>query len=140
MTDYIHLDDAKRDVFERALVMMGEFYQVFGRSLTPHFVAEIQAARALDLDLYATPNHPSCDAVSRSGERYEIKYRSAQNVDLKSFDFDYLVLVELDDAYQLTGLWRMTADQAREIFVSRPKFLKYQTTVAKFKQIAERVR
>lgn len=142
MTDRIHLDNVKRDIFDRALVMMGEFYQAFGRSLEPSFVAEIHAARALDLDLHASPNHPGWDAVSRSGKRYEIKYRGAptKNVDLNSFDFDYLVLVELDDAYQLTGLWSMTADQARGIFVPRPKFRKYQTTVARFKQIAERVR
>lgn len=39
--------------------------------------------------------------------RYQIKFRSVGtlNVDLNNFDFDFLVLVNLDDDLSLAGLW-----------------------------------
>jgi hypothetical protein len=58
-------------------------------------------------------------------------FREAQNVDLNNFDFDYLVLVILDDEYHLAELWRTTVSEAREIFTWREKHRKYQATQAK---------
>ena len=75
-------------------------------------------------------------AVDKNGKRYRIMYRapSTTNVDTPALDFDYILLVNLDDKYKLAGMWRLTVDQARKIFIKRPKFKKYQVTQNKFKK------
>ncbi len=117
---------------------MASFKAAFGRALSGDVVAELYTAEKLSLKVMGL-NQPGYDALGPNNERYQIKYRSAQtqNVDLNSFDFDYLVLVNLDEDYSLTGMWRISRAQAREIFVERPDLHKYQATQKKVKSIAE---
>lgn len=136
--DTINISDHQAQVLEKSIRAMTEFKAVFGRGLSGDFAAELHAAKAFHLRVLGL-NQPGYDALGQNGERYQIKYRSAatQNVDVNSFDFDYLVLVNLDEEYHLTGLWRITASQARDIFTPRVKFRKHQATQNKIKSIGE---
>ena len=138
----IELDNHRTKEFEDAVAAMAAFRRTFGRNLDPSFIAELYAAKELGLELRAGPNEPGFDAVDSDGYRYEIKHRSPTtlNIDVNSFEFDYLVLVELDDACLLAGVWRITETQARQLFVFREKYRKYQTTQVKVKRVAERLR
>ena len=112
---------------------------MFQRNIDVSFVAELHATEKFELELNDTSTERGYDAKDRNGNRYQVKYRSAQNVDTNNFEFDYIVLVTLDDDYQLMGIWRATVGQAREIFAWRPKVRKYQATQKKFKKKAEPV-
>lgn len=83
---------------------------------------------------------PGYNAISRSGERYQVVYRSTStlNVDVTDFGFDYLLLVNLNDADQLDGVWRLPVETAKVVFVERPRFGKFQATQAKVKAAADR--
>ena len=98
------LDPQKLLAFEAAIRSMAEFKRVFGRDLKPDFIAELYAAKQLGLSLVDGPNAPGHDATGPDKKRYQIKQRNAQNVDLNNFDFDFLVLVNLDDNYQLAAV------------------------------------
>ena len=136
------IDEEKLRVFKNAIAAMAEFRKVFHRDLQPSFIAELCAAEELGLEINLTTTEPGFDAIDCSGKRYQIKYRSlgTLNVDLNNFDFDYLILVNLDDDYRLNGMWRITSDQAREVFIWREKYLKYQATQTKVKSIGERIK
>jgi hypothetical protein len=137
----IGLSDREYRVFEDALRVMAEFSETFGRPLEPSFVAELHVASRLRLKICDEVNRPGYDALDADGRRYQIKYRSVTtaNVDVNNFEFDELVLVNLGNDYRLKGMWRMTVDQARTIFVRRDDFRKYQATQKKFKKTAERI-
>lgn len=136
------MDKERLAAFEAVLPAISAFKRAFGRDLSADFVAELYAAREFDLELPSRRNEPGFDAVDGNGRRYQVKFRSpgTQNVDANSFDFDYMVLVNLDDDYALTGLWRMDRTAAEGIFVHRPDYRKWQATQARFKQTAERIR
>jgi hypothetical protein len=136
------MDVERLRAFERALTAMAEFKQVFGRSLDSAFIAELYAEKELDLKLCSGINTKGYDLHGPNGERYQIKFRNAQtrHVDCNNFDFDYLVLVNLDDKYQLIGMWRITSAQAQKVFTQRENYNKYQARQADIKAIAERVR
>jgi len=134
----IKLDPQKIAAFERAIEAMADFRRSFGRHLSADFVAEIYAARELDLEILDGSNEHGHDAVGDS-VRYQVKHREAQNVDLNNFDFDFLILVNLDETYRLTGMWRMPVEQARSIFVWREKYRKYQASQDKVKANSERL-
>jgi hypothetical protein len=136
------MDEDRRDALDAVLPAIARFRRIFGQEITPAFVAELIAARELDLSLPDRLNEPGADAVDPAGQRYQIKYRSAStlNVDLNTFDFDHLVLVNMDDHYTVTGMWLLPVDRAKEIFSFRPKFRKYQTTQQKLKREATRIR
>jgi len=136
----IRLDKEKIEIFEKTIAIMAEFKHVIGRELKPDFIAEIYVARELNLELMDGPNAPGYDAIDSSGKRYEIKERTAQNVDVNNFNFDFLILVNLDDQYHVKGMWKLTNEEAQKIFVFREKFRKYQTTQDKFKANALRIR
>lgn len=136
----IILDQKQLEALEVATAAMAQFRRAFGRDLRPDFIAELYAARELALVVSERPNEPGYDAIGPDGKRYEIKYRSAQNVDVNNFDFDYLILVNLDDDYRLTGMWRIPCEVARQIFQYREKFNKYQVTQDKLKAHAQRIR
>lgn len=135
------MTDERRDVFQRTLAAMAEFKRVFGKTLSADFIAELYVATHFDLDLSEGVNQAGYDAISAEGVRYQVKNRavSTQNVDINNFNFDYLVLVNLDENYQLIGMWRITTAQAQEIAVSRGKYLKYQVTQTKIKAVGERI-
>ena len=138
----IRLDPAKRAAFEAVLPAIGAFKKAFARDLSMGFVAEIYAARDLDLQLPDRPNEPGADATDNGGQRYQIKHRSPStlNVDLNNFNFDHLVLVNLDDDYRLVGMWSLPVEQAKSLFMFRERFGKYQATQDRVKHAATRVR
>ncbi len=138
----IRFDLDKKAVFDSIIPAIASFKAVFGRDISPDFLAELYVARELDLELPDESNKPGADAISFNGERYEIKYRSTStlNVDVNNFDFDNLVLVNLDKDYHLIGLWLLPVDKARKIFVFREKFRKYQATQEKVKLMSTRLK
>lgn len=138
----IKLDETRVRAFSEAISALAKFRQAFGRDLQPEFIAEIYVAMEFGLDVVGSINAPGYDAISKMGERYQIKLRNAQNVDLRNFDFDFLVLVNLhQESYQLIGMWRLSVEQAKAIFTWRgDKYQKYQATQDKIKAISERVR
>lgn len=71
-------------------------------------------------------------------KKYQIKHRSPNtlNVDLNNFSFDFVVLVNVDDNYGVTGIWRMDQETAKRVFVHRPAYRKYQATQTAFKSAA----
>ncbi len=134
----IIVDQNRKRAFEQSIKAMTDFKAAFGRGLSSDFVAEIYAANALGLKIVEL-NQAGYDALGAGDKRYQIKFRSVHtlNVDINNFDFDYLILVNLDENYQLIGIWRITAAQAKEIFVERVKFCKYQATQGKVKSVAD---
>lgn len=137
----IVLDQDRLEAFRKILPAIAEFKKAFGRDISPDFIAELYAACEFGLELPDTKNEPGADAVDPHGVRYQIKYRSSNtlNVDLNSFDFDYLVLVNLDEHYHLLGMWRLPVEKARTLFTFREKFRKYQATQDRVKDMADRV-
>ena len=133
--------DEKQKVFKDALYAMAKFRKTFGRSLEPSFVAELHVAMKLGLEISSEVNMPGYDAVSTDGKRYQIKYRSKNtlNVDINNFEFDYIILVNLNEDYQPIGMWQLNTGQAKNTFTPRDKFRKYQTTQNMFKKIAKRI-
>lgn len=127
--------------FNNALSAMTEFKKVFKRSLDDAIVAEIYAAKKLDLRINQKTNEPGYDLTDSKGVRFQVKCRNrkTRNVDVNSFDFCYLVLVNLGDNYELTGMWRLSVEKAREIFVYREKHRKFQATQKRVKENAESV-
>lgn len=135
------MNEEKAKVLEAAVAAMANFRKTFGRDLTLSFVAELYAARQLGLELCHAVNEPGFDAVDAQGKRYQIKYRSPRtlNMEVNNFDFDYLVLVNVDDNCVLSGMWLATTSQANEIFAQREKFRKSQVTQQKFKTTAKQI-
>ncbi len=136
------MDGDHRDAFDAVLPAIAKFKKVFRRDLSPDFVAELYVARELDLTLPDRRNEPGADATDPAGRRYEIKYRSPStlNVDINSFEFDYLVLVNVDEQYALTGMWVLSVMKAKTIFKFRPNFRKHQATQPQVKREATRIR
>jgi hypothetical protein len=120
---------------------MAEFRKTFDRPLEPGFVAELHVANWLGLEICEEATQAGFDARGPDGTRYQIKYRhqATRNVDVNNFEFDQLVLVNLDDDYQLAGMWCLSVEQAKELFTWRERFRKYQVTQKCFKQAAERI-
>lgn len=141
MMNYIQLDEEKISAFKNAVTAMAEFRRIFSRDLEPSFIGELYAAEKLNLKINLSSTEPGFDAIDSDGARYEIKYRSitTQNVDVNNFNFDYLVLVNLDDNYQLIEMWRLKFEMAEQIFTHRGKHRKYQATQDKLKRFGERV-
>jgi len=135
------MDEQQSLALEKALPALAAFKRAFGRDASPSFVAELLAAKQFELKLHAGYNAPGSDGIDPQGKKYQIKQRSpgTLNVDLNNFSFDFVVLVNVDDNYGVTGIWRMDEAKAKEIFVQRPDFRKYQATQAAFKKTAERV-
>lgn len=137
----VGLSEQERQVVFNAQRAMLEFRSAFRQALSCGTLTEVLVAERLDLELSLVSNEKGFDGKAINGDRYQIKYRApkATSVDTRNFDFDYLVLAELDSDYQLSAMWRITADQARQIFVERPDFGKYQTTQHAIKRVAERL-
>jgi hypothetical protein len=118
------------------------FKREFNRDLTASVLAELYVARELDLVAAESCNHLGYDLPGGDGNRYQVKQRGEEvlNVDVNNFDFDYLILVNLREDYSLKGIWRLPMAVARKLFVSREKFRKYQATQKSVKANAEAVK
>lgn len=129
------------DLLTQASAVMTEFKRIFGKSLSADVIAEIYAAQRFGLKLCDEQNQIGYDAISPEGIRYQVKRRAVgtQNVDIRNFEFDYLILINLDDRYQLQGMWRITVAQTQAISIYQEKYLKYQTTQKQIKEIGEQI-
>jgi hypothetical protein len=132
-------EESQRATLQMAVEALVRFKREFNRDLTPSVLAELYVALEFDLTPAQLCNNPGFDLLGADGKRYQVKHRSVEtlNVDLNNFDFDYLVLVNLSDDYTLRGMWRLSVDLAREIFVFREKYRKYQATQKSVKASAE---
>ncbi len=132
-------DVSKRIVIETAVQALVQFKLAFNRDLSSSMLAELYVALQLNLLPIEGCNHPGYDLVSRDGTKYQVKQRHADvlNVDTNNFDFDYLVLVNLTDDFRLKGMWRLSVEGARKLFVRREKFRKYQASQKAVKAAAE---
>ena len=130
-----------REVLKNAVKALAEFKREFRLDLTPSLLAELYVALALNLALAGRRNQPGFDLLDDNGRRYQVKERDpeTQNVDTNSFDFDYLVLVNLADDYSLLGMWKLDVASARSLFTYREKFRKYQATQKTIKEKAEKI-
>jgi hypothetical protein len=138
----IRLDDERSAILDAALPGLVAFKRAFGRDISADFIAELYAARELNLQLPDSGYGRGADATDASGRRYQIKCRQpgTQNVDLNNFEFDVLVLVNLDESYALGGMWTLPVEQVKELSVSREKFRKFQVTQDRLKRAATRVK
>jgi len=120
---------------DASLPALAKFKQAFGRDATPGFVAELLAAREYGLTLLDDATAHGADARDGEGKRYQIKCRTPDvlNVDINNFEFDFIVLVNLDAEYQSAGMWRLAAEQVKPLCTWREKFRKFQVTQARFK-------
>jgi hypothetical protein len=128
--------EAVREIVQSA----AKFRRAFSKGFTEALLAEFYAAQHLHLSL-CEGNAQGYDAVGPAGERYQVKFRSVGtlNVDVNNFDFDFLVLVNLDDDLSLAGLWLIGQDEIRSTFAHRPDFRKFQITQSKLKGMATKV-
>src|SRR5262249_37018321 len=92
-------------------------------------------ARKYDLTLLAGSNAQGADATDAEGKRYQIKCRTPDvlNVDINNFEFDWIVLVNLDADYHLAGMWRLAVEQVKPLCAWREQFRKFQVTQTRFK-------
>ena len=128
------LNSTQLDIFGKTLSIMAEFKKGFGRNLGADIIAEIYVAKELDLDFPNEVNKPGYDLYAENGAQYQVKYREKDtlNVDTNNFDFDFLVVVNLDNNFNLDGMWIMAESQAKAIFSKREKYNKFQVTQKKF--------
>jgi len=137
----MRMDDEKSKIFRNMIKAMAEFRNTFSRDIDTSFAAELYAAEQLGLTLNPSSKTKGFDGIDTNGKRYQIKYRAAstQNVDINNFDFDYIVLVNLDDNYKLRGMWLCEAEEVKKLSVFRPRFRKYQALQNKLKSSAQQI-
>ena len=138
----IRLDDDRGRHFEAVLPSLAAFKRAFGRGVSADFIGELHAARELNLELPDGGCQPGCDATDASGRRYQIKCRTpgTLNVDINNFEFDLLVLVNLNESYALSGMWSIPVDQVKALCTFREKFRKFQVRQERLKRQATRLR
>lgn len=132
-------EDRRHTAIRDAVKALVEFRREFNRDLSSSMLAELYVALELDLLPASVPNQQGFDLIAADGKRYQVKQRGIDvlNVDVNNFDFDFLVLVNLADDYRVRGMWRLPVQKARELFVHREKFRKYQATQKCVRENAE---
>lgn len=133
--------ESKRETIKIAVEALVRFKREFNRDLAPSVLAELYVARELGLVPAELRNHPGYDLLGDEGKRYQVKQRGENvlNVDVNSFDFDYLMLVNLGEDYALKGIWCLSVGEAQKLFVFREKFRKYQATQKVVKASSQRL-
>ena len=113
--------DNRQAAIRNAVKALVEFKREFNRDLTVSMLAERYVALELDLLPASVVNEQGFDLISTDGKRYQVKQRGSGvlNVDVNNFEFDYLVLVNLADDYSVRGMWRLSVEKARTLFVYR---------------------
>ncbi|MHB8637548.1 MAG: DUF6998 domain-containing protein [Fimbriimonadaceae bacterium] len=134
----ITLTEHHRAAVERILESAAEFRRAFGAPFSENLLAEVYVARQLGLEI-CMGNNAGFDAVDPKGQRYQIKNRSVKtlNVDVNNFDFDHLILVNLDEFLKPSGMWIVARAEIEGEFTSREKFRKHQITQQKLKRLAK---
>ena len=94
------------------------FRERYGRNLATGFLGELYACKVLGLELAENPIQKGYDAA-KDGKKYQIKTRCSikgSKVNLRGrigkfrdSDFDYALLVLLDDKYNLKEIWQAEA-------------------------------
>jgi len=139
MSDTINLNRQQLIAFREAAAALVKFRKAFGRDPEPSYLAEISTSTKLKLRLVQSPNQKGFDALDKNKKKYQIKYRNAQNVDINNFKFDYILLVNSTKKNPFGAIWCLTKSDAKNIFMQRKKFRKYQVTQKKFKNHAKRL-
>jgi hypothetical protein len=130
----ITLNDERLAAFRAILKPLAEFRRVFGREVSLGFLAEVYAAQQFGLSLFEGGTEAGADGIDSDGKRCQIKYRDAGVlIDLNNFNFDYVVLVNLDAEYVPTGIWRLAKEQVQGLCQWREKFRKHQVSQQRFK-------
>jgi hypothetical protein len=133
------MDEQQSMALDKALPALAAFKRAFGRDASPSFIAELLAAKQFHLKLHEGCNEPRSDGLDAEGKKYQIKHRNPNtlNVDLSNSSFDFIVLVNVDDHYGVTGIRRMDQETAKRVFVHRLAYRKYQATQTAFKSAAQ---
>lgn len=129
------LSTKQKNTLNNALQAMINFENEFGKRLEISSISELLVADKLNLSIARRKNQPGYDAMDGYRNRYQIKFRadSTQNVDVNNFDFDHLILVNMNDEYQISGIWKLPVSLAKELFSYREKHRKYQASQKKVK-------
>jgi hypothetical protein len=111
----------------------------FGKDLTPDMIPELHAALALELLPTPVPYEAELGLQDENGKRYLVKActANARRVDVYTWDFDYLVLVNLADDYTLQGMWRLPIQRAAPLFTRRADHPRSRALQSKLKANAE---
>ena len=109
-----------KDMIRKIRDVALEFRKRYGRNLATGFLGELYACEVLGLKLVENPIQKGYDAEDEDGKRYQIKTRCSikgSKVNPKGrigkfrrLDFDYALLVLLDDKYDLRGIWQIEAN------------------------------
>ena len=135
----IHMTASEEVVLKDARAATAAFRRTFGCELRPESLAEVYVASRLNLTLIHG-NNPGFDGTAPNGDRYQIKYRASGSiVDMNNFEFDYMVLVNMNVDYEVTGMYRVAQQQVRDNCTHREKYRRWQISQAKFIDIADRL-
>ena len=131
------MDQNQREALTQSFAAMADFKRAFGKDLSPAALTEVLVAEHLGLTIDPRTNNPGFDARSQTGDRYQIKYRAVgtKKVYVNNFEFDFVVLVNLDENYQISGTWQMDQKTALQEF--KPQANKFRITQDRFKSIAQ---
>ncbi len=139
------LTEKQRDILKDVRHIMVNFHQAFNRPLNRAFLAEIYVAEELKLSLCEDINHPGYDAIDNDDKKYQIKFRGARtlNIDVTKLDFDFLILVNLNEDNELSGMWCESIEGSKRLLKPRKdkggNIKKYQVTQKIFKTGAKRI-
>ena len=105
-----------KDMIQKIRDVALEFRKRYGRNLATGFLGELYACEVLGLKLVENPIQKGYDAEDNDGKRYQITTRCSikgSKVNprgrigkFRDLNFDYALLVLLDDKYELRGIWK----------------------------------
>jgi len=106
-----------KDMIQKIKDVALECRKKYGRNLATGFLGELYACEILGLKLVENPIQKGYDAEDKDGKRYQIKTRcSIRGSEVnprgrigkfRDLDFDYALLVLLNDKYELRGIWQI---------------------------------
>jgi len=123
-----------KDMIQKIKDVALEFRKRYGRNLATGFLGELYACEVLGLKLVENPIQKGYDAEDKDGRRYQIKTRCSikgSKVNprgrigkFRDLNFDYALLVLLDDKYDLKEIWeaRLNDELIRAIREDQRKY------------------
>ena len=106
------------EILRAVIPLAREYYKLTGKPLgITGEAGELLASQHLNLDL-CPPRTPGYDAVSKHGRRYQVKTRLVHSGSMRgrvprievNSPFDAVLLVLLDDDYQVTTIYEASRD------------------------------